>query len=230
MPLNYIMKKDTIHVPEKRRTLESTFEIEQGLKSTANEFFGETDDEFFLKKSIAENSQKGMELLFSRYYAPLCNHAVKFVSSKEVAEDIVSEIFYQFYLGKTYETVTTSFRAYLFRSVRNRGYNYLRQELTRKTFQFEAIDLKDLPSDPPDHLTDYEELYQDFEKAVNNLPVSRRNIYRLNHIEGMSMKEIASNLNISTKTVDVQLYRARKTIREVIRSKWFSLLLLFINW
>lgn len=223
------MKKEIVHDPENQTAHVSTIVINQGIEPVEIELFSDSDDEFFIKKSIVENPQKGMELIFSRYYAPLCNHAIKFVSSKEIAEDLVSEIFYQFYSNKTYESVTISFRSYLFRSVRNRGYNYLRQELTRKTFQFDAIELIDLPSETPEHITDYEELYQDFEKAVNSLPISRRNIYRLSHIEGMSMKEIAANLNISTKTVDVQLYRARKAIRDIIRSKWFSLILLLIS-
>ena len=222
------MKKESVNVPVQHTKPFSSIEINEDQNEMDNGVDAVKDDEFFIKKSIQENPQKGVELLFSRYYAPLCNHAIKFVGSKEVAEDIVSEIFYQFYSNKTYETITVSFRAYLFKSVRNRGYNYLKREVSRNTSQFESLDLIDIPSEEPEHATDYEELYQDFETAINSLPISRRKIYLLYQIEGFSMKEIATKLSISPKTVDVQLYRARKTIREIIKNKWFSYLLLFL--
>jgi hypothetical protein len=47
-----------------------------------------TDDEFLLRKEFESNPEKGFELLFRRYYVNLCNHAIRFVHSKEAAEDI----------------------------------------------------------------------------------------------------------------------------------------------
>jgi hypothetical protein len=55
------------------------------------------DVEVFIKQAFKTDPRHGCELLFQHYYQPLCNHAVRLLYSKAIAEDIVSEIFYQFY-------------------------------------------------------------------------------------------------------------------------------------
>ena len=70
---------------------ESDFEIP---KFQSKQVAKVIDDEFFIEQSFAENANKGFELLYNRYYKPLCSHAVRFVYAKDVAEDIISEIFY----------------------------------------------------------------------------------------------------------------------------------------
>ncbi|PWJ55940.1 RNA polymerase sigma-70 factor (ECF subfamily) [Dyadobacter jejuensis] len=179
------------------------------------------DDELFIRKSILENPQKGVELLFARYYQVLCTHAIKFVGSRAIAEDLVSELFLQFYANRTFEKIDTSYRAYLFKTVRNRGYNYLKWEAGKQISLQDDFEVLDSEHRQPDQITQYEELYQDYEKAVNSLPLSRRNIYLLFHTDGKSIKEIAAKLNISVRTVDTQIYRASQAIREIIRNKWF---------
>lgn len=186
------------------------------------------EDETFIRLTLAENPAEGMELLFRRYYQPLCTHAVKFVGSRDVAEDLVSDIFYQFYSRQLYLTVSTSYRAYLFQSVRNRGFNYLRWELNRKNSLEETADFASPESQQPDAITQYEELYQDVERAINTLPIQRRKIYLSFQFEGRSAREIASDMGLSVRTVEVQIQRARQAIRQLVRDKWF--LAIFLNW
>jgi len=58
------------------------------------------DDEFFIKQAFTEDPKKGFELLYNRYYKPLCSHAVRFVYAKDAAEDIIGEIFYNIWKTK----------------------------------------------------------------------------------------------------------------------------------
>ncbi len=186
------------------------------------------DDELFIRKAIEENPEKGFELLYTRYYQRLCSHAIRFVTSREVAEDIVSEVFYQFYSQETYKEIRLSYRAYLYRSVRNRGYNFIRWEL-EKNGQLIEDHIAHLPEyQQPDMITQYEELYQDLENAINTLPIQRRGIYLQFQFEGKSQKEIAEEHNVSARTVEVQIYRARKTIRKIISSKWLLIPLVML--
>ncbi|WP_421827116.1 RNA polymerase sigma factor [Larkinella sp.] len=178
------------------------------------------DDELFIRKTLLENPQLGVELLYKRYYQPLCTHTVRFVGSRQVAEDLVSEIFYQFYSEGVFNQITTSYRAYLFRTARNRAYNYLRWELSRKSPLEEATPLPIQEFRQPDAITQYEELCQDVEKAINTLPLERRKIYLLYQFEGRKLREIADDLQISVRTVEVQVYRASQAIRKLLKDKW----------
>lgn len=178
------------------------------------------NDELFIRKAIQEDPQQGMELLYKRYFQPLCTHAVRFVGSREVAEDLVSEIFFQFYSDELFLKITYSYRAYLFKMVRNRAYNYLKWELSRKSPLEEASPVSVQEYRQPDAITQYEELYQDVEKAINTLPVERRRIYLLYQFEGKKLKDIAEDLHISVRTVEAQVYRASQAIRKLLKDKW----------
>ncbi|RIV27172.1 RNA polymerase sigma-70 factor [Fibrisoma montanum] len=185
------------------------------------------DDELFIRKTMGENPKLGVELLFRRYYQPMCSHAVKFVGSKSVAEDLVSDIFYQFYQQNIFADITTSYRFYLLRTVRNRAFNYLKQQLNRQTVDEDTDEVGNMTAssgESPDSLIQFEELYHDVQNAINDLPIDRRRIYLLNRFEGKKYQEIADELQLSIKTVEVQLYRANKHIRSLLKRKWYLLL------
>ena len=188
----------------------------------------ELDDELFIRKALENNTKLGVELLYKRYYQPMCTHAVKYVGFREVAEDIVSEIFFQFYANKTFLEINSSYRLYLFKTVRNRAYNYLRWDLSRKADLSEASQKPSLEEQQPDQISQFEELYHDVEDAVNKLPISRRKIYLMRKFEGKKYQEIAEELNVSVKTVDVQLNRANQFIRNLLKDKWLLSILIIL--
>lgn len=183
------------------------------------------DSELFIRRAFEQDARQGCELLFRRYYGALCSHAVRFVSSKAIAEDIVAEIFCQFFANRAFESITISYRAYLYQTVRHRAYNYLRQALHRDADLEEAKYQPTTESLQPDAITHYEELYQDVETAILMLPVQRRRIYLMHRFEGHKHSEIANELNISVRTVEVQVRKASHFLRNALRDKWTLLVL-----
>jgi RNA polymerase sigma-70 factor (family 1) len=188
----------------------------------------ELDDELFIRKALESNILAGVELLYKRYYQPLCSHAVKFVGSREVGEDIVSDMFFQFYANKTFLEIKTSYRLYLFKTVRNRAFNYLKWDLSRKADLSEAAHKPALEEQQPDQISHFEELCRDVEEAVNKLPIERQKIYLMQKFEGKKYQQIADELNLSVKTVDVQLTRANQFIRNLLKDKWLILISIFL--
>jgi RNA polymerase sigma-70 factor (family 1) len=184
------------------------------------------DDELFIKRLLDENPEKGVELLYRRYFQPLCSHAIKYVGSKAVAEDLVSEVFFEFYKSRVFEEIKSSYRYYLFRSVRNRAFNYIKWQLNKSEPFDEKYDRGSSEVQSPYAISQFEEMYQDVHNAVNCLPIERRKIYLMSRFEGKRYQEIADELRLSVKTVEVQLYRANKFIRALLRDKWLLFLLL----
>jgi RNA polymerase sigma-70 factor (ECF subfamily) len=187
------------------------------------------DSEMLLKRAFETDINQGISLLFRWYYKPLCSHAIRYVASKEIAEDIVSDIFYKFHSEQMYTNIDTSFRAYLFTAVRYRSFDYVRAEMRRNTSIQYADYVPLQPDEQPDHITQYEELSRDVESAINTLPIKRRKIYVMHRFEGKKYQEIASELNLSVRTVEAQMYQALHQVRKVIRAKWFFLFLIFIQ-
>ena len=174
------------------------------------------DDEFFIKQAFLEGENKGFELLYNRYYKPLCSHAVRFVYAKDVAEDIISEIFYNIWKNKTFLNITTSFRAYLFTAVRNRCFLYLQQEYG-KTSSFENSPFQFPDSNvAPDQMLFYDDLQKQIEQAISTLPPQCQKVFLMNRYEGKKYKEIADELQLALKTVEAHINKALVHLREVV--------------
>jgi RNA polymerase sigma-70 factor (family 1) len=188
-----------------------------------------TDSELFIRKAFERDPQAGCELLFRHYYPALCSHAVRLLYSKAIAEDLVSEIFYQFYLKKTYLEVTSSYRAYLYKAVRNRAYNYLQSEIRQSTDEAVLEALPEARGQQPDAILQYEELSQYVEAAINALPPQRQKIYLMHRFDNKKYAEIAAELQLSTRTVEVQIRKASQFLRETITKKWVLLLICGLN-
>lgn len=184
--------------------------------------------ETLIRKAFEENPNEGIKRLFHCYHSLLCSHAVRFVSSKAIAEDIVSDIFYEFHSRELYLTITTSYRAYLFASVRNRAFDYVRREMRRSNSLDHASHLTIQTAQEPDSVTQYEDLCHDVEAAIDAMPVKRRQIYIMHRFDGRKSMDIANELGVSVRTVEAHLYQALRQIKEQLSAKWFVLLLLFL--
>lgn len=189
----------------------------------------EIDIELSIKKAFEVDSNVGISLLFKLYYAQLCSHALRFVSSKAIAEDLVSDIFYEFHSQSLYVNINTSYRAYLYSSTRNRAFDYVRKEMKRQTSLENAAFVSISENLQPDSITQYDDFYQDVQKTIDSMPVKRRQIYLLNRFEGKKIQEIAEELGVSGRTVEAHLYQAFKYLRNALRDKWLIILFSLFN-
>ncbi|GAB3547395.1 RNA polymerase sigma-70 factor [Spirosoma fluminis] len=177
----------------------------------------EIDHELFVRKAFEQDPRHGCELLFKLYFAPLCSHAVRYVYNRQLAEDLVADLFYSFYANRQYERVTSSYRAYLYQAVRNRAFNCIRWELGRQGTEEPDLNEPDTESGQPDNLLVQDELYQTLERAVQQLSPQRQRVFLMSRFEGKSYKEIAHELGLTPKTVENHLLRALTAVRSVLR-------------
>ena len=178
------------------------------------------DTELFIRRVFDTDPQKGCELLFRLYYRPMCSHAVRFVYSRDIAEDLVSDVFYTFWSTKAFLSVNRSFRAFLFRSVRNRAYNYLANELRRNAPLESADQQETAPYDGPESMMRYNELFHKVDELVAALPPQCRNAFILNRFEGKRAKEIAEEMQLSIRTVEVHIAKALAVLRDGLKNQW----------
>ena len=187
------------------------------------------DDEVLARQLFQTDPEQGCSWLFRRYYSMLCNHALRYVYAREVAEDIVGEVFCALWTDKGYEKIATSYRAYLFMAVRNRSLNYLRWELGRKS------EGDELPAEPataaftadaltPAEVVQFDELYQKINETVAGLPPQCRRTFLLSRFEQKSYRDIADEMGISVKAVEANISRALSTLRLMLRREFVVLL------
>jgi RNA polymerase sigma-70 factor (family 1) len=180
----------------------------------------ESDRELFIRKTFETNPEEGCALLFRLYYTALCSYAVRFVYSKDVAADLVSELFYTFWKNRSFESVNTSYRAYLFKSVQNRSYNYLASEL-KNTDSFELMPHYDVAStERPEAVMYFEELATRIDRIVEQLPPQCQKVFMLNRFENKKIQEIAVEMNLSSRTVEGHISKALSALRQGLKDHW----------
>ncbi len=161
--------------------------------------------------------------LFREYYVCLCAYSRKYVGRKEIAEEIVTDIFYSLWKNRNELIITTSIKSYLFKAAFNNSIHYLRTiEKERRLADF--FNNSEYPqfSISPDEMSEKslirEDFYEKIEAAVNNLPPQQQQAFRLKRFEGKKNKEIAEIMGIAVKTVEMHLSKALLKLRDDLKS------------
>ncbi len=172
---------------------------------------------------LKEGDRKGLKEIFDLLYTPLCLFSEKFVGKREVAEDIVQEVFISFWEKKSYESIKSNLSSYLYRSVRNKSINYLRA-LKIKTCDW-MDDYLEIYEEIDDTQEYKEEILKKTHQAIEELPKGCRNVFTSVTFNKLSYKQAAEYHNISINTVRSQLQRATKKLHEKLDGLSFLILM-----
>mgnify|MGYP001131516929 CR=1 FL=1 len=151
--------------------------------------------------------------LFDRYYAPLCRFAEFWLRDRASAEEVVLDVYTHVWQHAAELRITVSVRAYLFRAVRNRALNRLRDQRT------DGIPIEGpepLFTNPEALQLEADEMMLLVAEAVSQLPDRCREVFRKSREEGLSNAAIADQMRISVKTVEAQITKALRRIRETL--------------
>ena len=163
------------------------------------------------------------EAVFREFYPSMCVVAGKYLTDKEVAEDIAQEVFVRLWeKRKVYQSIP-DLRTFLYVSVRNLCFNYLRDQ--KKTVDCTSVELPDGCAVFVEQLMQ-EETYRMISKAISTLPRQSGRIMRL-ALEGKQNKEISEILGISVTTVKTLKYNALKMLKTALKG-YFPLLLFIL--
>jgi RNA polymerase sigma-70 factor (ECF subfamily) len=175
----------------------------------------------------ARLDKSAFETLFRSFFPGLVLFAQKYVSDQDTAREIVHNVFLNLWEKREKVDTSTSLKSYLFRSVHNRCLNFIRDQkkFNRDETLFDRLD-SDQFSDASDHLEE-QELEQRIFDSLQALPEKCREVFMMNRFEGLKYAEIAQKLNISVKTVEAQMSKALKILRENLID-YLKIIILFI--
>lgn len=175
------------------------------------------------------NSSKEFELLFRRGYPRLCHIAAGMLGDREAAEDVVQDCFVSFWEMQTACKAVQSPEAFMTTMVRHRCIDLLRKQSVEvsaedETVQSRMADLADQTAD--EHKPSAQDIV---EQALSMLPYKCRCVFELSRLHGKSYREIADSLNISVKTVENQMGKGIRAMRQFAAEHpdLFTFILLF---
>jgi RNA polymerase sigma-70 factor (ECF subfamily) len=185
-------------------------------------------DEQELISGLERGSEAAFEQLFLRYYAGLVSFAHKLVADDDLARELVQDVFVQFYEKRESIGIHTSLKAHMYQSVRFRCLNYLkRQSLIRGHHQVIFEETKESEAYYHDAL-EQTELEIKLFSLIQSLPEKCREVFELSRFEGFSNQEIADKLELSKRTVETQISKALKFLRDNIVELQISILIIWL--
>ena len=168
-------------------------------------------------QDIQTGDKSAFESLFNQYYEHLCNFAFQFLKEKAASEEIVQDIFFKLWEKRTDLNIETNLKSYLFSSVRNSCLNQIKHLEIRDNYKIHnEKEIQHTENQNFDSVIENELEFQ-IDEAISSLPVERQRIFKLSRFEGKKYKEIAEELNISVKTVEGQMSKALKFMREELK-------------
>lgn len=179
----------------------------------------------FLFRELQRSDEKAFDVLFLRYYSPLCAYARQYVEYDD-GEEIVQDVMVWLWENREMQVFDTSLKSYLFRAVRNRcltliGRNEVKQRIVGAIYD----NLQSQYEDPDFYVV--EELSRKIEEALQMLPATYREAFEMNRFQNMTYQEIATRLDVSSKTVDYRIQQALKQLRVELKD-YLPLLLAFL--
>ncbi len=167
-----------------------------------------------LAARMRNDDQRAFELIYNRYFRKVFCFSVKYLQNRTDAEDLIQAVFINLWTHRKSLDVNQPVKSYIFRSVVNQIYNYLKRRAVRTRFLEYELKRADQFSNQT-----YEQVYlNDLEKSVSDivdiLPPQQRRIFYLSRGKGYSYEKIAQKLDISVRTVENQIFRTLKIIRK----------------
>lgn len=170
--------------------------------------------EIQLIKAFKKGDALAFESLFNIYHKRLYYFLFGLLKSKEDAEEIVQETFLKIWESRENFWEDYPFESLLFRIAKNAFLNYNRKKVNRTVFEKHFGFFTDFSESSADQYILFQETQSIIETIVNGLPPKRKEIFLMQKVEGLSRQEIASKLGISIITVDSQLLKANKHLKE----------------
>ncbi len=183
--------------------------------NTFNNHSNNHDDEFWIE-NIRKGDERAFEILFKKYYLPLTRFAWRYVKSKAIAEELTQELFANLWEKREAWDMDTekSIRSYLYKSVRNMSLNQVKHQEIKDKYDREWMGHKEYPKiEYRDELRE-EQIRNAIARAVEELPDRSKMTYKLHRYDGLTYEEIAEVMEVSVKTVESQMTRTLKILRE----------------
>jgi len=160
-----------------------------------------------------ELTKAQFKTIFDTYYNPLCNFCYKYLKDEGDVEDVVQDVLVKLWQNKEKIHLQKDVKYYLFTSVKNKAIELIRSRKRKGEILQTLIPEKNYEEpvgDDADKTILKEKLYN----SIRQLPPKCQEIFVLNKVNGLTYNEISEDLNISPKTVDNQMRRAFKLLRE----------------
>ncbi|MBT9394852.1 sigma-70 family RNA polymerase sigma factor [Hymenobacter sp. NST-14] len=186
------------------------------MKSAAPSNYASWSDAALLA-AVQASDEKAYAEIYARYSFSLFSVAYGKLKSREVAEELVQDLFEKLW-DKRRDTRIEQVKPYLFAALRYGVINHIRAEKVRTGYEL-FCRLHHPDTDPGTESTvAFNDLNEALAAGLQHLSEKAQEVFRLSRLEQYSIPEISARVNLSEKTVEYHLRKSLKLMRAYLRS------------
>lgn len=187
-------------------------------------------EEAELINEVQAGKNAAWEFITHTYYPQILNFITGMTRDRETAEELVQDVFVNFWVKRDRLNVTISLKAYLYRAARNHTLNYLKRKKFEQDYQKGLLHTTPWKKNQTEQDFQFSELEKTLGDAIESLPENCKEIFLLSRFEGMTYKEIANTLDVPVRTVHYQIGLALKHLRSKLKGHVDEHLLNSVVW
>jgi RNA polymerase sigma-70 factor (ECF subfamily) len=170
---------------------------------------------------VRAGDAEGYRLLVERYQSLIYSIAYRMVRDRSEAEDLAQDVFLKAYQMLDSFREEASFKTWICRIATNRCIDWRRKHASRAQLTAEVEEAGRLSDDKetPEQVYLRRERLKQVRDVIEQMPDKYRTILLMHHFQGMSYKDIAEREQISPRTVETRLYRAKQMLRNAMEEE-----------
>ena len=170
-----------------------------------------------LVEKIQQGDKSAFAEIYKAHFYGLCDFSYRYIKSQAVCEELVQDLFLYIWQNRREWNPSGTVKSYLYKSIKNRSLDYLKHKRVQNEFanqQREEVEYTTVTQDNLRLHKSEDQLIKSIHLAIESLPDQRKMIFKMSREDGLTYREIAEVLEISVKTVETQMGRSLKTLRE----------------
>lgn len=153
--------------------------------------------------------------IFHKYYEWLCNYVIKLSGDPALADDIVQEVFIRFWEMREELEIHSSVKYYLLKTCHNQFLQHIRKN-KREVNLLEEIKWETLKNLQVENKEEQSKKLRLLHSVLDELPPRCKEAFLLSKYNKLKYKEIAEEMGISVKTVEIHVSKALSVLRKSI--------------
>lgn len=186
------------------------------------------DDNVVLMESLKNGDEKAYKFLLNKFHRKLNAYAITLVNDHSMAQDIVQNVFLKTWKNRNKLNPEFSIQSFLYKSVYNEFINSYQQNKAMMLLQQKYVETMHQVIETTDE-NSIERMLAIINKEIQNLPPKCQKVFILSKKEGLTNIEIAEHLEISIKTVEAQISKAFKILKEKLKDNYNMMLFLLFH-
>lgn len=170
--------------------------------------------DLFIIEGLGRREKIVFDYIFNYYYSSLCAFSMHYLNDRSVVEDLVQDFFVYLWIEAPRLQIRSSLKSYLYVAVKNRCLDYQKHHKITEKYQAFIHFSSEKEDNSTDNFIAESELRQAIQSSMGKMPPRCREIFELSRLNGLTNQEISDKLDISKRTVEIQISNSLKILRK----------------